>query len=161
MRNALILLAVLLLASCGTARQTLSTETRDSTRVDVRAEYIERIDTVYVDIPRQVEKLVTRDTVSHLENDYAVSDASVDSSGFLHHSLATKRQSLPVPVKSTVERKDSIIFRDKEVYVDKPVYVERQMTAWQQIRLKSWWLLLGLIAFAYRKEIFAVVRRFI
>ena len=161
MRNALILLAVLLLASCGTARQTLSTETRDSTRVDVRTEYVERIDTVYVDIPRQVEKLVTRDTVSHLENDYAVSDASVDSSGFLHHSLATKRQSLPVPVKSTAERKDSIIFRDKEVYVDKPVYVERQMTAWQQIRLKSWWLLLGLITFAYRKEIFAVVRRFI
>ena len=161
MRNALILLAVLLLASCGTARQTLSTETRDSIRVDVRTEYAERIDTVYIELPRQAERVVTRDTSSHLENDFAASDAGIDSLGFLHHSLETKRQRLPVPVKSTVERKDSIIFRDKEVYVDKPVYVERQMTAWQQIRLKSWWLLLGWIAFAYRKEIFAVVRRFI
>lgn len=161
MRKILIALSALLLTSCGATRQTLNTDTRDSTRVEVKTECVESIDTVYIEVPRQVEKTVTRDTVSHLENDYAVSDASIDTLGFLHHSLETKRQSLPVPVKSTSERRDSIIFRDKEVFVDRPVYVEKSLTVWQLFRLKSWWALLGLIVLAYRKEIFAVVRRFI
>ncbi len=141
MRNALILLSVLLLASCGTMRFAASTEMRDSTRVEVRAEYVERIDTVYVDVPRQVEKLVTRDTSSHLENDFAVSDASIDSLGFLRHSLETKARSLPVPVKSTAERNDSIIYRDRAVTVERPYPVEKELTSWQKFRLASfWWL---------------------
>lgn len=161
MRKILIALSALLLASCVVSRQTLSTNTRDSTRVEVKTEYVETIDTVYVEMPKQAEKIVTRDTASHLENDFAISDASIDTLGFLHHSLETKRQSLPVPVKSTAERKDSIIFRDKEVFVDRPVYVEKSLTWWQLLRLRSWWALLAVIAFAYRKEIFAVIRRFI
>ena len=146
MMRALTVLSALMLASCGTPRHVANTETKDSTRVEVRTERVERIDTVYVELPRQAERVVTRDTVSHLENDYAVSDASVDSSGFLHHSLETRRRSQPVPVRSTSERKDSVIYRDVAVTVEKPVELEKPLNAWQRFRLKSWWALASVIA---------------
>lgn len=135
-----------MLASCGTQRKALDTETRDSTRVVVRTELIETIDTVYVELPRQSEKVVTKDTSSHLENDVAESDASVDALGFLHHSLKTKPRRLPVPSKNTKERRDSIVYRDKNVYVEKPVYVEAKLNAWQRFRLNGFWILAAIVA---------------
>ena len=155
-----IALLGLLLTGCGTAHRAIKTETRDSVRIELRKEIVETIDTVFVEIPRQVEKVITQDTVSVLTNDYAVSEARIDG-GLLRHSLATLPKKVPAPVKSLVERKDSIIYRDKEVVVEKPVPVERNLTPWQTVRLKSWWGLVALLLFAYRKPIFAVVRRFI
>lgn len=134
-----------MLASCGTQRKALDTETRDSTRVVVRTELIETIDTVYVELPRQSETVVTKDTSSHLENDVAVSDASVDELGFLHHSLKTKPRSIPVPSKNTKERRDSIVYRDKYVYIEKPVYVEAKLNAWQRFRLRGFWILVAIV----------------
>lgn len=158
----LIWAVVFLAVSCGTQRKALDTETRDSTRVEVRTERIETIDTVYVELPRQSEKVAVRDSSSHLENDVAVSDASVDSLGFLHHSLKTKpRGRLPVPSKNTKERRDSIVYRDKYVYIEKPAYVEAELNAWQKYRLKSWWWFAGLLALVLAKEIYPIVRRFI
>lgn len=161
MRRTLIILSALLLISCGTPRHITNSEAKDSTRLEVRTEYVERIDTIYIAIPRQAENIVIQDTVSHLENDFAVSDAKVDARGLLHHSLETKARSLPVSVKSVSERKDSIIFRDKEVLVNRPVYVEKKLTGWQTFRIKSWWAMVLLLVFAYRKEILVVIRKFV
>lgn len=161
MRRVLIWTAAFLAVSCGTQRKAMDTETRDSTRVVVRTERIETIDTVYVELPRQSETVAVRDSSSHLENDVAVSDASVDSLGFLHHSLKTKPLRLPVPSKNTKERRDSIVYRDKYVYIEKPVYVEAELNAWQKYRLKSWWWLVGLLVLVLAKKIYPIVRRFI
>lgn len=162
MRRVLIWAVAFLAVSCGTQRKALDTETRDSTRVVVRAERIETIDTVYVELPRQSETVAVKDTSSHLENDLAVSDASIDALGFLHHSLKTKpRGRLPVPSKNTKERRDSIVYRNKYVYIEKPVYVEAELNAWQKYRLKSWWWLAGLLALVLAKKIYPIVRRFI
>lgn len=161
MRRVLIWIAAFLSVSCGTQRKAMDTETRDSTRVVVRTERIETIDTVYVDLPRQSETVAVRDSSSHLENDVAVSDASVDSLGFLHHSLKTKPRRLPVPSKTTKERRDSIVYRDKYVYLEKPVYVEAELNSWQKYRLKSWWWLVGLLVLVLAKKIYPIVRRFI
>lgn len=161
MRRVLICAAAFLAVSCGTQRKAMDTETRDSTRVVVRTERIETIDTVYVDLPRQSETVAVRDSSSHLENDVAVSDASVDSLGFLHHSLKTKPRRLPVPSKTTKERRDSIVYRDKYVYLEKPVYVEAELNSWQKYRLKSWWWLVGLLVLVLAKKIYPIVRRFI
>lgn len=150
-----------MLASCGTQRKALDTETRDSTRVVVRTELIETIDTVYVELPRQSETVVTKDTSSHLENDVAVSDASVDELGFLHHSLKTKPRSIPVPSKNTKERRDSIVYRDKYVYIEKPVYVEAKLNAWQRFRLRGFWILVaiivGYVAWKNKKKLLALI----
>lgn len=138
----LIWAVVFLAVSCGTQRKALDTETRDSTRVVVRTERIETIDTVYVELPRQSETVAVKDTSSHLENDLAVSDASIDALGFLHHSLKTKpRGRLPVPSKNTKERRDSIVYRDKYVHIEKPVYVEAELNAWQRFRLRGFWVI--------------------
>lgn len=59
----------------------------DSTRVEVRERLVR--DTVTISIPEIHEKIVTRDTASFLENDYAESYAGV-SGGFLTHSLSTR-----------------------------------------------------------------------
>lgn len=162
MRHVLSMIcAVLMLASCGTQRKALDTETRDSTRVVVRTELIETIDTVYVELPRQSETVVTKDTSSHLENDVAVSDASVDELGFLHHSLKTKPRSIPVPSKNTKERRDSIVYRDKYVYIEKPVYVEAKLNAWQRFRLRGFWILVaiivGYVAWKNKKKLLALI----
>lgn len=138
--------AVLMLGSCGTQRKAQDTEIRDSTRVVVRTERIETIDTVYVELPKQSETVAVKDTSSHLENDVAESDASVDALGFLHHSLKTKPRSIPVPSKNTKERRDSIVYRDKNVYIEKPVYVEAKLTAWQHFRLDGFWILAAIVA---------------
>lgn len=141
------LLAVLV-TSCGSSRHAATCiETHDSTKVEVRTEIIETIDTVYVELPKQSENVAVKDTSSHLENDLAVSDASIDALGFLHHSLKTKpRGRLPVPSKSTKERRDSIVYRDKYVYIEKPVYVEAELNAWQKFRLRGFWALFAALA---------------
>ena len=140
------LLAVLV-TSCGSSRHAVtSIETHDSTKVEVRTELIETIDTVYVELPKQSEKVAVKDTSSHLENDLAVSDASIDALGYLHHSLKTKpRGRLPVPSKNTKERRDSIVYRNKYVYIEKPVYVEAELNAWQKFRLDGFWILAAIV----------------
>lgn len=140
------LLAVLV-TSCGSSRHAATCiETHDSTKVEVRTELIETIDTVYVELPKQSETVAVRDTSSHLENDLAVSDASIDEFGFLHHSLKTKpRGRFPVPSKKTKERRDSIVYRDKYVYIEKPVYVEAELNTWQKFRMNGFWILAAVI----------------
>nr|DAO69068.1 MAG TPA: Prokaryotic membrane lipoprotein lipid attachment site [Caudoviricetes sp.] len=148
MRKLIIIVFIAsLLASCGSSRHAAtSIETHDSTKVEVRTELVERIDTVYVELPRQSEMVAVKDSSSHLENDVAESDASVDEFGFLHHSLKTKpRGRLPVPSKNTKERRDSIVYRDKYVYIEKPVYVEAKLNAWQRFRLRGFWILAAIV----------------
>lgn len=148
MRKLIIIVFIAsLLASCGSPRHVATIiETRDSTKVEVRTELVERIDTVYVELPRQSEMVAVKDSSSHLENDVAESDASVDEFGFLHHSLKTKpRGRLPVPSKNTKERRDSIVYRDKYVYIEKPVYVEAKLNAWQRFRLRGFWILAAIV----------------
>lgn len=154
MRRVLICAAAFLIVSCGAQRKAIDTEeTRDSTRVVVRKERIETIDTVYVELPRQSETVAVKDTSSHLENDVAVSDASVDALGFLHHSLKTKpRGRLPVPSKNTKEQRDSIVYRNKYVYIEKPVYVKAELNAWQKFRLRGFWVLICLWGYAIWKN---------
>lgn len=145
MRRMLIWAAAFLAVSCGTQRKALDTEIRDSTRVVVRTERVETIDTVYVELPRQVERIVTQDTTSRLENDYAVSEARVEA-GMLHHTLETKSAKIPVPVKSAIEKKDSVTTNSKSEFKKEKVYIEKELTAWQRFRLDGFWILAAIVA---------------
>lgn len=162
MRRVLIWAAAFLAVSCGTQRKALDTETRDSTRVVVRTELVERIDTVYVELPRQVERVVTRDTSSRLENDYAVSEASIEA-GFLYHSLETKITKIPLPVKNTQERRDSSSYMSKSEHKKEIefVTVEKPLTAWQKFRLNGFWILVaiivGYVAWKNKKKLLALI----
>lgn len=115
-------------------------------------EYKDRVvhDTATVEITKEVEKIVTRDTVSHLENKYAKSDALV-SQGFLSHSLESIPQFIKVPVEVHVT--DTIkIEKEAETHVV-TVKVEKELTLWQKIRLWAFLPLLLACGFAFRKQL--------
>lgn len=165
----LLTFAVLLALVCSCATQkhlpTVVT-TQDSTRTEVRTEIIERIDTVYVSLPPQKSERTTPDTTSTLENDYAKSTATILPNGLLYHDLETKQQPVPVPVKNTTERRDSIMERKVEVPVPYPVEVEvNRLTWWQQAQIYGCRLLVALLALGaiirYRKPILVLIRRFL
>lgn len=157
----LFLIVFLCLSSCGTGRRlTVQSDRQDSVRVEIREKTVHVRDTVYIRIPAQTAENTTRDTSSHLETDYAISDASVDSDGNLHHSLKNKDQRLPIPVDVPHTQKDSIVYRDR--LVRETVEVPRELTAWQKWKMRSFWILLsGLVLYALRKPFLALIRRFI
>lgn len=140
------------------------TEYRDSVVVEVRERLVR--DTVSVEIPVEVEKVVTRDTVSHLENTYAKSDAVV-SDGFLHHSLSSKPQVIYVPVEvpvsdTTTTHSTSAISEREETKIE---YVEKKLSWWQKTQVHGFrcMLLFALLFFGwkYRKKIWSWIRMFI
>lgn len=136
MKNFFHLFSLLLLlaaaSACGAARSLANTA--DSTRVEVRFKTVTVHDTAYVELPVIIEKIQTMDTTSTLENDYARSEATV-TAGILSHSLETKPAQLPVPVEKEIVYRDSIVFRDRVVTEIKEV--ERQLTFWQQFKMKA------------------------
>lgn len=166
MRKLIIIVFIaILLTSCGSSRHAAtSIETHDSTKVEVRTERIEHIDTVYVELPRQVERIVTQDTTSRLENDYAVSEARVEA-GMLHHTLKTKAAKIPVPVKTTIEKKDSITTNSKSEVEKEKVYIEKELTAWQRFRLRGFWILAaiigGYIVWKFRRPLFRALTKMV
>lgn len=138
-----ILLAACLVASC-------SPRVIEHTRTEIVYRDREVHDTATVEIPVEVEKIITRDTASHLENTFAVSDASVKD-GFLSHSLASKPQYIKVPV--TVHVTDTLY---KEAQIEeKIVKVEKPLSWWQKFRIGAFGWLCGavllLLAWTFRK----------
>ena len=118
-------------SSCSTVRQLPTVA--DSTRVEIRTETVFQKDTVFVELPRVVERVAVLDTVSHLENEFAAS-AAVVSGGVLKHSLETKPVKLPAFVDKQIVYRDSIIYKDRVQTVT--VEVPRQLTGWQQAKLR-------------------------
>ena len=130
MKTSTILLFALLLSACGVARPVLD---RDNTKVEVRTVIERVVDTAWVELPVIVEKVAAMDTVSRLENKLAVSEARV-SGGVLQHTLETKAVKLPVPVKSKIVYRDSLVYRDR--VQTRTVEVERPLTGWQRAKLR-------------------------
>ena len=141
----LLFAAVLAASSCGTVRQTCPFSQSDSTRVEVKTQTVTKTDTVTVELPVIIERNVTLDTLSRLENAYAKSEAKV-TNGFLHHSLETKPVKLPVEVKTETVYKDSLVYRDR--LTTRTVEVERKLTWWQKARMHAGTATFILLAFA-------------
>jgi uncharacterized protein YcfL len=125
------------------------------TEIEYRDRFVH--DTATVEIPVEVERLVTRDTMSHLENSFAKSDAVV-SQGLLSHSLESKPQIIKVPVKVKVT---DTLWRESEKTAEIQ-YVEKQMTKFQQFRLDAFWwmsaLIAGLSVWTFRKPLLKLIK---
>ena len=146
MKNFILVLFSALCVACATSRQASPSE---KIITETRIETVFQTDTVFLEVPKIVEKIVTADTVSVLENEYAKSEASV-SDGLLAHSLETKPIQQPVEVQTKIVYRDSVIFKDVVVY--ETVEVEKELTGWQSFKMKmgGWFLgiLIILIVFA-------------
>ena len=125
----------------------------------------ETIDTVFIEIPAQSAERTTPGKESHLETEYAESDARINEDGTLTHTIKNKPGKKPVPVKN---EKDTV-YLEKRVEVpvpaEVPKEVERKLTAWEKTRLNTWgWLAVAFgisIAWIRRKQIITLARRFI
>ena len=115
-----------------------STYTETHTRID----YVK--DTLWYAIPGQKAESTARDS-SHLENDFAVSDARIMPDGTLHHTLETKPQEKPIEFDKPVESKDSIVYKYKTRTDIMTVEVEKPLGWWQQARLKLFWPLVAVV----------------
>ena len=110
-------LVMFLVMGCGICKrvQYVPVETKvDSVVIE---KVVERIDTVNIEVPGESVYVIKQDS-SHLETVVATSDAKIDSTGMLHHSLKNK----DVNLKKEIVYKDKII--EKRVEVEKEVPVE-------------------------------------
>lgn len=122
-----------LFSSCRTGRQVVVVEARDSVRVEERVREIKVTDTLFVEVPMQKESTTVRDSMSHLENDYAISDARIMADGSLYHSLETKPRTDTIPKELYVQVRDTTIYREK--VIPKVVPVEKPMGWFTQMRI--------------------------
>ena len=155
----IILCALLLLVGCKSPKEIVREVTVIETHDSVHFVH----DTLYFDVPVQTAQIVTKDSTSVLENDWAISQVAINKDGTLSHKLESKQKSVPVPFEKQVETKTQVIYRNRDVKV--PVPVEKQLTKWEKFRLSAFWWLLGACAVGavvvFRKPLFAIVRRFI
>ncbi len=165
MKKIVLLVIIMMIASCATANKMSNVwqHFRDSDRVVTRGETVFINDTINVPVPQQDRSSKTKEDYSHLETDFAESDASVDSTGTLHHTLKNKKRDVPVPTKTPVQYRDSIVYKEIQVPVPYPVEVkvERDLTWWQKTQMIGFWIAILLIMLRYRKAIFGFIRRFI
>ena len=154
MKNTSLILLSALCVACATSRQAAPSE---KILVETRIETVYKTDTVYLEVPKIVEKIVTADTVSVLENEYAKSEASV-SEGLLAHSLETKPVKQPVEVQTQVVYRDSVIVKDNVIV--QTVEVEKPLSGWQSFKMAMGGWMLGLIIFMIVCVILYIVKPF-
>ena len=154
MKNTSLILLSAVCVACATSRQAAPSE---KILVETRIETVYKTDTVYLEVPKIVEKIVTADTVSVLENEYAKSEASV-SEGLLAHSLETKPVKQPVEVQTQVVYRDSVIVKDNVIV--QTVEVEKPLTGWQSFKMAMGGWMLGIIIFMIVCVILYIVKPF-
>lgn len=172
--SAVLVSMLFIVSGCCTQRRVVEQNTtviqqKDSANVEVRVEkeIVYQTDTLYINIPPQTSERTTLDSISHLENGYATSDARINQDGTLYHDLKTKPQKIASEFEKPVERNDSIRteYKTKTEYItliDKKE-VEKELTWWQHtcITWFPWCLILLIIAIGYilRNPILKITKR--
>ena len=153
----LLLLLTFIIGGCASSlSENIHQQDSVDVRVETRIEYVP--DTVFIEIPAQTSERETADSTSHLENDYATSDARINPDGTLYHDLKTKPQKKPVKFEKPVERKDSTIYKTKTVTETEIVKVPRDLTWWQKTQIYGFWVILFILVIVYRKKILSFVK---
>ena len=130
-----------------------STE-QDSVRIEYREKVVKVPVTVYVEVPVEQKEKMTRDSTSHLETSFAVSNASIvwiDGVAFLRHDLANKPQKIEKKDSVTVVEKEKTIWKTRRVTYYKTEYVEKDLSWWQQTFIWTgiivWIIIFGFIIY--------------
>lgn len=135
---------IILIGCCPT--KIASERQSDSLRVEVKERVVYEIDTVEVEIPLISESRETRDTMSRLQNQYAMTEAVV-SGGVLYHSLQTRPQLQKIEFKKPIIKRDSVVVRN--FYRDVKVEVERELTFLQKFQINGFWGMLAVFVLSF------------
>lgn len=122
--------------------------------------------TVFIEIPVQSAYREVPDSTSHLETDFATSDAWINLDGTLGHKLENKPLSKPidVPVPKTTVNSNQTEAKIKEVPVPvpQPYPVEKTLSRWETLKIEAFWWLIGavavLLAIIFRKPILSIIK---
>lgn len=117
MKRFILFLVMFLVMGCGICQRVQYVPVESKVDSIVVEKIVERTDTVNIEVPGESVYVIKQDS-SHLETAVATSDAKIDSTGMLHHSLTNK----DVNLKKEIVYKDKII--EKRVEVEKEVPVE-------------------------------------
>lgn len=151
--------ALLFLGGCAPCRHVAKSEQRDSVLVEVQERVIFKTDTLFLEVPAQEAERVTRDSTSHLENDFATSDARINEDGSLYHDLKSKPQKKPVEVQTPTVQRDSVVYRERVVEKEITVEVERDYTWWDKTRFYGFYGAIIFLMIIYRREILELILR--
>lgn len=141
-RTVVLFISLLAISSCGIFKN--QPVQRDSTVIRYIDSLVVRDSIVYINIPKESSSQILPSTdSSHLETSIAKSDAWVDASGFLHHNLNNKAfEKLPVIVP-LFDRK---VISDEKQTITITKTVEKELSKWQNFKLKAFWWMFGIIA---------------
>jgi hypothetical protein len=142
MKRFILFLVMFLVVGCGIFKkvQYVPVETkRDSILVEKLVK-----DTVSIEIPGETVYVVAQDS-SHLETKWSVSDAKIDSTGRLHHSLTNKDIKIDKEiVYKEIEKRVEV---EKEVPVEVEVKVPYVPGYYKWINIIFWCLVGGFVIF--------------
>lgn len=156
--KAVVAVLLLLLIGCCPCRHLTSSESdirSDSTRIEYRERVTFVPDTILIEIPSEHTERTTIDSISHMELDYAVSDARIQKDGSLYHTLSIIPQTKYVPTTSKVIRQDSIVYRDRWRTKTKTVKVEKQLSWFEKAQI---WGCRGLLLFVVITYTIKIIR---
>lgn len=163
-----------ILTACGTSRRAMMPEIvtvheRDTVRIETVIETTLTPDTVFVEIPAQTAERTTADSLSFLENKFAMSTARINPDGTLFHTLMTKPGTMSfdvmIPTTTSTINGEHIREIEKPYPVEVPVAVERDFTFWERICIKfapyAFGLLILAFGWIFRTPIINLARKFI
>ena len=145
----MLLLVACVFIGCRTQKVFERIDTSDSFLTE-RVESIVYVEVpVTFEIPAQTASILTIDSTSHLETDFAVSDAKICWNGgvpYLNHTLANKAQEIKkdvrVPTKRIYVNHYRTVCRTR--YRDR--LIEKQLTLYQRAMLNIGpWIIIGLL----------------
>lgn len=148
------------LAGCSTSRIMLRSNRADSVRIDRQVAIRTRIEhiPVIVHVPDQrASAVIEPSDTSHLETEYAASDAFIRSDGKLYHNLRNKPQQKSQNISLQVTDTSTMQTIDRQEHERIEVPVSMPLTVWQRFWLASgkvgWGMLVGAcVAFIIRKK---------
>lgn len=139
-----------LLVSCKTVKKNVSEKenTSNSVRIEYREKIVKVPVTVFVEVPVENVSTVTKDSTSHLETSFAVSDASmvwIDGVPFLRHDLKNKAQKIEKTDTANVVEKEKVVWKTRRVTYTKTEIREKVLPLWQKVLMWSGGIFLALL----------------
>lgn len=144
---AILLILLFLAFGCKTIKKSINekTDTKDSVRIEYREKVVKVPVTVYVEVPVENVSTTTKDSTSHLETSFAISNASmvwIDGVPFLRHDLKNKAQKIEKTEDVPVVEKEKVVWQTRRVTYTK-TEIREKAQPWYQ----KFFMWIGVVSF--------------
>ena len=134
---AILIILLMLAFGCKSIKKSVSEKENvsDSVRIEYKEKIVKMPVTVYVEVPVENVANITKDSTSHLETSFAVSNASmvwIDGVPFLRHDLKNKAQKIEKTDTANVVEKEKIVWKTRRVTYTKSEIREKVLPLYQK-----------------------------